>query len=144
MFKNMILENKELKKCKTEKKEYWSWGNWISSEFDYLEERPWTPQVIDSQLCFSAKIGTQWIIAWGNNTSPKYDDAYDITNYMNKPLYIARNQNKYFLIWGDKESEQYEEQITFRIIDSKPEIYLFNEFVRGIKNPSSPIWKNTV
>ena len=112
-------------KIEVDGKWHWVFKNWTSKGYEYLEERPWTPQIIDAKLCFSAKENNKWKIIWGDKDGQEYDDVFDLVEFKQTPLYVARDQNLWFLVRGEQESKKFPFQITYRIEKSKIEIHQF-------------------
>lgn len=115
----------------------WSWNGWLSAPHEFLEVRPWTPIVIDNQLCFCARDGDRWSVSWGERAGPALDDVYDLTECGGKPLYIARSAKSYFLVWGELRKRGFEYQITYRIRNSTPYVVRFHSW-KPSTDPSPP------
>src|SRR5690554_6853526 len=110
-----VLNGQSLQTHRSYDKWYWTWGDWRSNAYDFLEVRPWTPQVIGNRLCFSGSDGEFWRVVWGNKEGPLVDDVYDIVEVHDEPIYIAREQGLYSVIRGNTlRSSQYNYQIVFR------------------------------
>lgn len=113
---NELVEGQQLQTIKAGQQWRWRWGSWHSKLYDFLEVRPWTPQVIAGKICFSAIDGDYWRVIWGDSEGPALEDAYGILEYNNEPIYVAKKDNYYFLIRGNKlRTELFKEQINFRI-----------------------------
>jgi hypothetical protein len=107
-----------LRREKVGSKWRWVWENWQSAPFDELEERPWTPFVIDGRLCFSARDKGQWHVIFGDEVSPAYDDAFGTMEWQSLPLYIACLGGDWFVVWGSKRSQTFRFQINFTTTDT--------------------------
>jgi len=105
----------------------WQWQGWTSSAHEYLEERSWTPWVIGGELCFSARNGNKWTVVWGDRCAREYDDAYDTTDCNGVPLYVAREGQNWLLVLGSRESQRFPQQVSYKIVDGKPMIRLFDQ-----------------
>lgn len=118
----------------------WIWGDWSSKPYSYLEIRPWSPQIIGGELCFSAFDGNSWRVVWGDREGPPLDDAFDILEYENEPIYIAKQESYYFLIRGNiYRTQRFNRQITFRIGIDDIEIASFGGHLDW-SNSHSAIW----
>jgi len=118
----------------------WQWGNWVSTAHDFLEERPWTPLVITNKLCFSAKDNNKWSVIWGDSVGKTYDDVYDTVEFENKPLYIARNENIWFLVHENQESQHFDCQITYHIRNNQVLIERFNRLKNVTQEQHIAVW----
>jgi len=118
-------------KIKENGKEVWKWNNYISNPHEFLEERPWTPLVIDNQLCFSAVNNKKWKVVWGEYEYKEFEDVYDTDEYKNKPVYIARNNSTYYIVHGEKISQGFNYQITFRIENENLKLYRWDTFPKS-------------
>ena len=92
----MSLINLSPQKIEIDQRWHWQWGDWLSGGFEELEERPWTPLVIDNKLCFVAFEKDKRLVVWGDNQGKDYDDVYDTINFKDTPLYIAREGQEFF------------------------------------------------
>ena len=109
----------------------WKWGDWTSPAFPYLEKRAWTPAVIAGRLCFVAAdtaiaeeladphafAGARWCVVWGAERGPWFDDATNLAEYHDRPIYLARERNGgghlYTVVWGDRRSQAFDHPIGF-------------------------------
>lgn len=123
----------------------WVWGDWRSPPFPYLEDRPWTPHVVDGKLCFvacdTADIedttdhqifkDAQWCVVWGDKIGSWFDDVTNLSEYKGHPIYLARSRNddnyEYQVIWDDKASQSFNRQISFLIKDGTVFIRPFSQ-----------------
>jgi hypothetical protein len=123
---------------------HWRWNGWVSPGFEYLESRPWTPLVIGDKLCFTVRANEQWRVVWSDKPGKIYDDVYDTVNFNEKPLYIAREQERYCLVWGQQESQIFGYQIKFKVEDSKVWIAKFSQRAYSFENgKSEAIWQES-
>jgi hypothetical protein len=112
---------------------HWQFGNLISKGYPYLEERPWTPQIIDGKLCFSVRLdNNKWKVIWGEEDGREYDDVFGITDFKQNPLYVARNQDEWFLVHDKQESQRYPFQITYQATNDKILICRFGHSIDNV------------
>ncbi|MBW8639359.1 hypothetical protein K1W69_19350 [Hoeflea sp. WL0058] len=151
----------DFEKFESPKGWHWRWGEWISPAFPYLEARPWTPLLIGGRLCFSASTNAshnlpdeefvsdpeeKWCVVWGDEAGPMFKDVLDTTELDGRPLYIAVRSTatgyQYHIVWHDKISQGFDRQITFRVEEGRPLIYLFHSASGGAGTPIEPEWSN--
>lgn len=106
----------------------WQWKGYISVAFTELEDRRWTPLIIDSRLCFIASNGKQRCIVWGDSEGEWFDDTYDLKAHHNKPLYIARRKRNWTVIFGKIHSNFYPFQITYLLYEDGIAIVNFEKW----------------
>lgn len=109
----------------------WTWRGWTSKPFAYLEDRPWTPQIIGNRLCFvAASVNIEspdvdyndlrWCVVWGDEQGPWFDDVSWVGVFRRTPIYVARqgisSNNQYFVVWDEKCSQPFDEQIRIKEI----------------------------
>ena len=103
----------------------WVWRYWRSLTYDELEERPWTPFVLNGELCFTARENGKWFVVVGHSNGKKYDDVFDTVEYQSKPLYVARENSEWLLVLGNNESQRFTQQINFKIHNGEVLIKLY-------------------
>lgn len=91
----------------------WVLGEWRSAPFDELETRPWSPLLIGGAIAFCARRNGRRYVGWGERIYGPYDDAYDLDDYENQPIFLARVSSNYFVVRPDVESERFPFQITY-------------------------------
>jgi hypothetical protein len=111
----------------------WVWNGWVSQAFDELEERPWTPLAMGDRLCFSAYEDGKWFVVFGDDCSPPFDDAFDTEEHKGQPLFVARNRDEWFIVWGKLRSRGFPMQISFEVVDDV--VYASWFSARGTDNP---------
>jgi hypothetical protein len=122
----------------------WQWGDIASAPYAELEDRPWTPQIINNGLCFVASNAKQRCVVWGDHEGEWFDDVHGLMEDKNVPIYIARNALTYFVVRGQERSQPFEFQISFEVEDGGTAVYRFDTRY-GIKPNDTPLarlsWK---
>lgn len=134
---------------------HWAWRGWRSPPFAFLEDRAWTPCVIEDKLCFVASNidhdapnddsktfdRAKWCVVWGDETGPWFDDVSGVCAYRGRPIYIARSGiASYFLVWNQQASQPFDHQIRFIIDDKSVTIQKFDPEGSTAVSPTAPVW----
>lgn len=120
-------------KVKRGEKWAWTYQEWESPAFPYLETRPWTPLLIGGVPCFVASNnphlnnereivpfeGERWCVVWDETRGPWFHDVSNLSGHFGLPVYIARgvadDPSSWQIVWGMQRSQPFEHQVSYEI-----------------------------
>lgn len=134
----------------------WQWNGWISVSFAFLEERPWSPIIVEDRLCFVAcdcdpedpeQFETaKWCVVWGDRRSDWFDDVANLSEHDGVPVFIARKMVGetpiYLLVRFGAVSQAFDAQITYIRSGGQLMIRPFHP-TGGTAASIKPVWQIT-